>query len=94
MGLDFNDLHRLRLQLGWSAAEMGRRLGHTTEVILKMESGEVSIDPDSVSQLQYLQSFVEQNALRLSQFPLAEDLMQRHHWSQIAHDVLLKHRDN
>ena len=45
-------IRQLRLRLGWSAAEISRRLGMTTEQFKRIEAGESSLGVDTLQQLE------------------------------------------
>jgi len=78
----------LRLRLGWSAAELGHRLGCSAELVLRWESSEELPDAEVFNHLSFLMAYVEQNALRMSQIPLAEMVMERDHLAQITNDMV------
>ena len=82
------EIRSLRLQLGWSAADFGRRLGCGTQIVMKWENGEIQPDPEMRNQFHYLNNFAEQNALRLARTPHAEALMNQEQLAQVTHDVV------
>ncbi|MGE0762544.1 MAG: multiprotein-bridging factor 1 family protein [Bdellovibrionales bacterium] len=82
------EIRCLRLQLGWSAADLGRRLGCTTQIVMQWECGDIKPDPEMQNHFHYLSNFVEQNALRLARTPHAEALMNQEQLSQVTHDVV------
>lgn len=88
MTWDCQQIRGLRLRLGWSAAELGRRLGCSAELVLRWESSEETPDAEVFNQLSFLVAYVEQNALRLTQIPLAEIVMERDHLAQITNDMV------
>ncbi len=85
-----DDIKHLRHQLGWSAAEMARRLALKTEIFLKYETGEFQASDDVLSQLQAISNFVESNAIRVNSTPLVEEMMRDLGVDQIQNNAVLK----
>ncbi len=81
-------IRQLRLRLGWSAAEFGRRLGCSVDLVHRWENGEMALDPEAANTMHHLFAQVEQTALRTSQLPLAEMVMDREQLSQVTHDFV------
>lgn len=83
-----NQIRRLRLRLGWSAAELARRLGCTVDLVISWETGEVEPDPEMHHHLGYLYACVEYNSYRILQVPMAEKIMQESSLAQVTHDTV------
>jgi transcriptional regulator with XRE-family HTH domain len=83
-----SDIRCLRLRLGWSAAELGRRLGCSAQQVMNWECGDHHPDAEVFNQLSFLGTYVEQNAARTAQIPMAEDVMTREHLAQITNDMV------
>lgn len=83
------DIRNLRLRLGWSMAEMGRRMGCTAEVVLSWEEGRQSPDSDVMNQMVYLDSYTVTYNERVSQTPIAEKMMDEDRLSQLTHRDLI-----
>ncbi len=88
MTWDCQQIRSLRLRLGWSAAELGRRLGCSADLVMRWESAKARPDAEVFNQLSFLVAYVEQNALRLTQFPLAEAVMEREHLAQVTNEMV------
>lgn len=83
------DIRQLRQRLGWSAAEMARRMGCSVELIAAWESGHQSPEPEVLNQMEYLDSHIRSYSEKISQTPMAEKIMQDDHLSQLTHRDLL-----
>lgn len=81
-------IRELRLRLGWSAAEFGRRMGCSVDLVHRWENGTMELDPEAANQMHHLFAQVEHAAQRISQLPLAEMVMDREQLSQVTHDVV------
>lgn len=82
------EIRVLRLQLGWSAADFGRRLGCKVDMIMNWESGSSIPDPEMQNQFRFLSMYVERNATRMSQLPHADELMHNERLAQVTHDTV------
>lgn len=94
MDWDCQQIRGLRLRLGWSAAELSRRLGCSVELVLCWEKSEGRPDAEVFNQLSFLVAYVEQNALLLTQIPLAEAVMEREHLAQITNEMVAHFHKN
>lgn len=82
------EIRGLRLRLGWSAAELGRRLGVSVVRVMEWEAATSLVDSESINHLCFLRAFVEQNSLRVQQMPLAEVVMNKEQLLQVTHHRL------
>ena len=83
------DIKQLRQRLGWSVAEMARRMGCSAELVNAWETGRLSPDGDVINQMQYLDSFQISYSERISQTPMAEKVMNDDRLSQLTHRDLI-----
>jgi transcriptional regulator with XRE-family HTH domain len=103
--MEIIDVKSLRQRLGWSAAELARRLGTQVETILSWELGpgavsqKAAISPvppippipiETLHELQALANFVDSNAQRIASQPAAEILLRDRGIEQIVTDEVLK----
>jgi transcriptional regulator with XRE-family HTH domain len=84
------DIRTLRQRLGWSLAEMARRMGCNTELIQKWESNNLRPDAEALNQLRYLRNHAESNSELIAQKPHCEKEMEEKHMAQLTHRDLLK----
>lgn len=84
------DIRKLRQRLGWSMAEMGRRMGCDAAMITDWENGAQAPDQDALNQLHYLQNHVESYSETIQQKPQLEKELESRHMSQLTHRDLLK----
>jgi transcriptional regulator with XRE-family HTH domain len=82
------DIKQLRQRLGWSVAEMARRMGCSTDVVGAWENGHQSPDPDVLNQMLYLENYLHSYCERILQKPLAEKVMHDSQLSQLTHRAL------
>ena len=85
-----SEIRILRQRLGWSLAEMARRMGCKTDLIQKWEADSAVPDHDAVNQLRYLKNFAESNSDLIVQKPLCEKEMEERRMAQLTHRDLLK----
>lgn len=78
-----SDIRNLRLRLGWTAAELGRRMGCTVRLVMDWESGATNPSGDVLNQLRYLHAHTEQIAMHVAQGPLAEVRMTEEKLAQV-----------
>ena len=90
MKFEGKDIRSLRQRLGWSVAEMARRMGCNSTLIQKWETGTSVPDHDAVNQLCFLQNHVESASDHVAQWPLAEKELQSRGVAQLTHRDLLK----
>jgi len=90
--MNFNGTHikTLRQRLGWSVAEMARRMGCNTKLIQAWEKEAAKPDPEALNQLRYLQNHVESYSEQIAQKPIVEKEMEERHVAQLTHRDLLK----
>lgn len=84
------ELRELRLRLGWSLAEMSRRMGCHQSLVLKWESNHQNPDPEIIRQYLSLRSFVDEQAERTRQMPLAESLLKDEQLSQCSQEEVIE----
>ena len=89
MNLNSSEIRRLRQRLGWSLAEMARRMGCSCDLINAWEAGTLKPEPEACGQLQSLNHHVESHAARLHQEPTAEVHMAAHGLGQLTGRALL-----
>lgn len=90
MALNKHDIRTLRQRLGWTMAEMARRMGCTSVLIQAWENGSIQPDPEAMNQLHYLQFHVEKKSHQVSQTPVAEKEMESRGVAQLTHRDLLE----
>lgn len=90
MALNPQDIRTLRQRLGWSVAEMARRMGCTTELITQWEAGAQKPESESMNQLQHLRDHADGNSERIREKPVVEVRMENGRLSQLTHRDLLK----
>ena len=81
-------IRTLRLQLGWSAADFGRRMACSVDMVLSWEAGDATPDIEMRNQFIFLANYVEKNARRLAQQPYADELMHKEQLAQVTHDIV------
>lgn len=69
---------------------MARRMGCTSELVARWESGEVVPDPEALNQLRYLRNHVESYNDQIAQRPQLEREMESRRVAQLTHRDLLK----
>jgi len=84
------DIRNLRQRLGWSLAEMARRMGCKVDLIQKWECDSSLPDGEAVNQLRYLQNHVESYNEKIAQKPMCEKAMDERRVAQLTHRDLLK----
>lgn len=82
------DLSALRRQLGWSQADLGRRLGINYEQIEKWELGEQSIPTNISEELEYLRRISQGVAETISLQAVAEEVLITRRRTQVHRDEL------
>jgi transcriptional regulator with XRE-family HTH domain len=80
-----DDIKLLRQRLGWSVAEMARRMGCAAELVFQWERGKQSPDSEILNQMQYLENYLTSYSERIAQTPLAEKVMSESSLSQLTH---------
>jgi DNA-binding transcriptional regulator YiaG len=85
-----HEIKTIRQRLGWSMAEMARRMGCDTELVKQWEMSLILPDPDAVNQLCYLLNYVESNADQILRKPLIEREMEERRMAQLTHRDLMK----
>src|SRR4051812_6588887 len=76
MSFDSSNIRTLRQRLGWSLAEMARRMGCKTALVQRWEAGVSHPDTEAINQLRYLQNHVESNSELIAQKPQVEKEME------------------
>ena len=90
MKFNGKDIRSLRQRLGWSMAEMARRMGCNSTLIRQWESETQLPDHDAVNQLCFLQNHLETASDHVAQCPLAEKELQLRGVAQLTSRDLLK----
>jgi DNA-binding transcriptional regulator YiaG len=90
MSFSGTDIRTLRQRLGWSVAEMARRMGCNTDLIHKWETQALTPDSDALNQLRYLKNHAESHSDLIAQKPLCEKEMEERRMAQLTHRDLLK----
>ncbi len=75
-------IRHMRLRLGWSKSELGRRLGLTLSQITKMEKGQLSIDSELINQLDHLKRHSDEICRQNRNRPLFDRVMQENNFHQ------------
>lgn len=79
------EIRQLRYRLGWSQAEMARRLNLEISILSGFETGRASVPGHLKGSLLQILSLAESNADRVQRRPIAEVMMRDRGLSQI-HD--------
>lgn len=90
MNLTGKDIKKLRQRLGWSVAEMARRMGCGTELVSAWECESQRPDSEVLNELIYLQNHVESLSDNMAQEPVLEKEIESRRVSQLTHRDLLK----
>ncbi len=90
MSFNNQDIRTLRQRLGWSVAEMARRMGCSADLIGKWETGASQPDSEALNQLRYLRNHVETYSEQIQQKPQLEKEMESRRVGQLTHRDLLK----
>jgi len=86
MNWNAKDIKKLRLSLGWSPFELGRRLGCRGPAVDEMEAGIALSDQECSEKLDELQFLLSQYSAQTVQRPIAEMTMKLQGLSQISGD--------
>ena len=68
-------IRHLRRRLGWSTAELSRRLGCSIETLESYESGHVKLDDDVIQQLEVLSFHLDSYNEMLARSPEADQVL-------------------
>jgi transcriptional regulator with XRE-family HTH domain len=83
-----SEIKKLRQRLGWSVAEMARRLGCDSELIHAWECGSSRPDNDALNQMHSLQQYADANSHQTAQKPQLEKETETRQLSQMnRHDL-------
>lgn len=89
MSLNHLELKEIRLRLGWSVAEMARRVGVDRQIVAEWESNLTIPDAEMINHYLAMLSHVEEFSERVRQMPLAESLLRDEHLDQVSESELL-----
>lgn len=89
MALKQNEIRELRLRLGWSTAELGRRMGCCSDTVRQWESGDLSPTVECHEHMQYLWEQMEAQAKKIHEIPVAEEIMKSMGIDQIPREIVL-----
>jgi transcriptional regulator with XRE-family HTH domain len=78
-----SNIKSLRLRLGWSQAELARRLNCSSAEIEEFESGFKTPDKEKMGQLVLLLSHADATSFEMQSTPKAENFCERRHLGQI-----------
>ena len=84
------EIRKLRQRLGWSLAEMARRMGCDTTLIGAWETDAQRPDSEALNQMIYLQNHVESISDEVAQEPVLEKEIESRRVAQLTHRDLLK----
>lgn len=88
MSFTGSEIKKLRQRLGWSAAEMARRLGCDTDLLNSWECGSSRPDNDALNQMHALHQHAEAASDKTAQTPQLEKETESRHLSQLnLHDL-------
>ena len=90
MKFNGKDIRNLRQRLGWSMAEMARRMGCNSTLVGQWENETQTPDHDAVNQLCVLLNHLESSSEHVAQNPLLEKELQSRGVAQLTHRDLLK----
>lgn len=77
------NIKSLRLRLGWTQADLARRLNCQSSEVQSWETGLTSPDKEITSRLELLVSHAESNANEIQSVPQAENFCERRRLGQI-----------
>jgi ribosome-binding protein aMBF1 (putative translation factor) len=83
-------IRNLRQRLGWSQAEMARRMGCKVVLIENWEADSACPSSEDMNQLRFLLDHVETASEQVLEKPLLEKEMQTRGIAQLTHRDLLK----
>ncbi len=83
------EIRTLRQRLGWSQAELARRMGADSELIKNWELDIIIPDTEAVNQLCFLRNHLETTSDQVAQTPLAEKELQERGVGQLTRRDLL-----
>jgi transcriptional regulator with XRE-family HTH domain len=78
------NIRNLRRRLGWTAADLARRLAVPLSRVQAWEASLDKPDADSLNQFRYLNNWIDTLSMRMSQMPLAERFMSEKQLGQIT----------
>lgn len=85
-------IRHLRCQLGWSRAELSRRLGLDLEAVKALELGSFPQSEELILQLDRMQGYLNDQRQHLTHQPIAEALLRERGISQIEFEEVMSHR--
>lgn len=77
-------IKELRLRLGWTQADMGRRMSCSSEIVAAWENGLSVPDIDCIRQMQYLQMTADNLSDQTAQRPLVDSFLLNQELDQIS----------
>ena len=86
------ELRIIRQRLGWSTAEMARRLGEDSAHVAAIEAGERPPGPSVLNQYHFLLHGLDVDAESIRQTPHAERHLESEGLAQVTHRELLNER--
>ncbi|MCB0407963.1 MAG: helix-turn-helix transcriptional regulator [Bdellovibrionales bacterium] len=89
MNLTHRDFKKIRLRLGWTIAEMARRMGCHQELVIQWESNQQTPDVEMIQQYETIQFYLEEQSEFVRHQPVAESMLKGEHLQQVSlEDVL------
>lgn len=85
MSWNGKDLRKLRLELGWSQAELGRRLSMNAARVQSLENDECSFDSDCKLQLDRMSQHLRDYSRTLQNSSRSEKHLKEKSLNQISH---------
>jgi DNA-binding XRE family transcriptional regulator len=82
------EVRELRWKLGWSRADLSRRIGISAEIVAKWELHGALPSQELALELDRLLEGVEEEAFRISRRPLVEIFLKENHVTQASNDLI------
>lgn len=82
------EVRELRWKLGWSRADLSRRIGISVEIVTGWELDVTPPPPDLVLELERLLEGAEEDAFRVARRPVVEIFLKEHHVTQASNDLI------
>jgi transcriptional regulator with XRE-family HTH domain len=83
------ELRIIRQRLGWSTAEMARRLGENSARVAAFEAGDQAPAPEVLNQYYFLRNGVEEDAAWVAETPRAEAHLEAAGLAQVTNREIL-----
>lgn len=72
-----DEIKDLRLKLGWSRAELGRRLGFNLDQMFALEAGQLPLDQEVVHELDMMRDHLDDYSRNLKMNAISDEHMKK-----------------